>query len=126
LREIGNSGGYNFQPLVAHFGLGDATNVETLRIEWPSGTVQELHNVSARQILNITEPPRLLATMTNGAPQFFLKAWPGMRFDILSSTDLGNWFPAGTVVVANMNGIVQIVDTNAPALDQRFYRAVSH
>jgi hypothetical protein len=126
LREVGNSGGYNSQPLIAHFGLGDATNVDTLRIEWPSRTVQEFHNVSARQILTITEPPRLLATMTNGAPQFFLKAWPGMQFDIQSSTDLRNWLPAGTTLVTNMNGIAQIVDTNAPALDQRFYRAVSN
>ena len=126
MREINNGGGFDTVPLVAHFGLGDATNVETLRIEWPSGTVQELHNVSARQILNITEPPRLLATMTNGAPQFFLKAWPGMQFDIQSSTDLRNWLPAGTTLVTNMNGIAQIVDTNAPALDQRFYRAVSN
>ena len=34
---------HNDQQLYAHFGLGDATNVTTLRIEWPSGTVQELH-----------------------------------------------------------------------------------
>src|SRR5438552_18836701 len=37
LREINGGGVYNSMPLVAHFGLGDATNVELLRIEWPSG-----------------------------------------------------------------------------------------
>jgi len=30
------------QTLVAHFGLGDATKVDLLRIEWPIGVVQEL------------------------------------------------------------------------------------
>ena len=45
LREIGNGGGYNCQPLVAHIGLGDAANVDTLRIKWPSGVSQTLTNV---------------------------------------------------------------------------------
>jgi hypothetical protein len=36
-----------------HFGLGDATKVDTLRIEWPSGTVQELKDVPANQILTV-------------------------------------------------------------------------
>ena len=85
LREIGNGIGWNGQPLVAHFGLGDATNVDTLRIEWPSGSAQEIPNVAAKQILTITEPPPLIATMTNGVPQLSLKAWPGMKFAIQAS-----------------------------------------
>lgn len=43
------------QTLVAHFGLGDATKVDTLRIEWPIGIVQELADVAADQILTVTE-----------------------------------------------------------------------
>ncbi|MCP5519670.1 MAG: CRTAC1 family protein, partial [Verrucomicrobiales bacterium] len=42
-----------------HFGLGDATVAEVVRIEWPSGTVQELTHVAADQILTVVEPPRL-------------------------------------------------------------------
>ncbi len=41
--------------LLAHFGLGAATNAEVIRIEWPSGIVQELSNVSSKQFLTITE-----------------------------------------------------------------------
>lgn len=39
MREISGQGvlGYD-NGLLAHFGLGDATNVTTLRIEWPSGS----------------------------------------------------------------------------------------
>jgi hypothetical protein len=125
LREINTGGGWNSAPLVAHFGLGDATSADTLRIEWPSGTVQEFHNVAPKQILTITEPPRLLATATNGVPQFSLKGWPGMQFVIQSSRDLAAWAPIGAVTILNLNGIAQIVDTNPPASDRRFYRAVS-
>jgi enediyne biosynthesis protein E4 len=42
-----------------HFGLGDATTAEVVRIEWPSGEVTELYDVAADQILDVQEPPRL-------------------------------------------------------------------
>lgn len=38
-----------------HFGLGDATQVESLEIQWLSGTKQTLTNVAANQILKIHE-----------------------------------------------------------------------
>ena len=126
MREINGGGGYNSQPLLAHFGLGDATNVDTLRIEWPSGSVQELHDIAPKQILTITEPPRLMATMTNGVPQFSLKGARGFQYEIDSSSDLSSWSSNSMVTITSLNGIAQIVDPNSPALKQRFYRAVSH
>jgi enediyne biosynthesis protein E4 len=38
-----------------HFGLGNSTEVETLELQWLSGTKQVLKNVKANQILKITE-----------------------------------------------------------------------
>jgi len=55
-RDISGGDAYNGNELYAHFGLGDATNAMTLRIEWPSGMVQELHDVATMQILTLTEP----------------------------------------------------------------------
>ena len=43
------------QEFEAHFGLGDATKVDTLRIEWPSGIVQELKDVAVDQIVQVVE-----------------------------------------------------------------------
>jgi hypothetical protein len=57
LREIsGGDGQENQQSLNAEFGLADATTIDTLRIEWPSGIVRELHDVMPRQFLAIAEP----------------------------------------------------------------------
>jgi hypothetical protein len=125
LREITGGGGWNLQPLVAHFGLGDATNVDTVRIEWPSGTVQQLQNIAAKQILTCTEPPRLLATTTGGAPQFSLKGGRGFQYEIDSSTDLSTWSSNSIVTITNLNGMAAIIDPNSSASSQRFYRAVS-
>jgi hypothetical protein len=126
VRQItGGSGWLSHNELDAHFGLGDATNADTVRIEWPSGAVQEFHDVAPRQFLSITEPPRLLATQTNGAPQLSLKGGRFMQYDIQASGDLAAWSSIGTVTVTNLSGLAAITDTNAPGLDRQFYRAVS-
>src|SRR6267142_1810131 len=57
LREISGGGGLGSQnDLRAGFGLGSATNVDLVRIEWPSGIVQEFHDVAPRQFLTVIEP----------------------------------------------------------------------
>jgi hypothetical protein len=56
LRET-SAGSSQHQPsLNDEFGLADATLIDTVRVEWPSGVVQELHGVAPRQFLTITEP----------------------------------------------------------------------
>ena len=62
VREITQGGSRWYRPLVGHFRLGDATNVDELRIEWPSGVVQSLTNVAPRQILTVVEHQSLVST----------------------------------------------------------------
>jgi hypothetical protein len=56
LREIGKSGSFSQPELAAAFGLGDASVADWVRVEWPSGAVQELSNVTANAFLTLTEP----------------------------------------------------------------------
>jgi hypothetical protein len=57
MRDITTQSGYCSQnSLTAQFGLGDATQADSLFIEWPSGIHQYFTEVDALQILNITEP----------------------------------------------------------------------
>jgi hypothetical protein len=41
-----------------HFGLGTDTQADSIEIHWPSGIVQTLQNVSADQVLHVTEAAR--------------------------------------------------------------------
>lgn len=41
--------------LQSHFGLGEASTAEIVRVEWPSGNVQVLTGVGANQLLTIEE-----------------------------------------------------------------------
>jgi len=40
-----------------HFGLGQAGQIDTLRVTWPDGTSTTRHNVRANQILQIEQTP---------------------------------------------------------------------
>jgi hypothetical protein len=124
LRQITGGGGISgHNELQANFGLGDAAIVDTLRIEWPSGTVQEFRNVAPKQILTISEPPRLLASTAAGVPQFSIKGGRFMQYDIQASSDLAAWSTIGTVIITNLSGTAQIIDANTLASDRRFYWA---
>ncbi|BBO31619.1 CRTAC1 family protein [Lacipirellula parvula] len=51
-----NPGTFNQSDLPVHFGLGDASIIDTLRILWPDGTSQTLHDVSVNQYLTVGFP----------------------------------------------------------------------
>jgi hypothetical protein len=56
MREISAKTGFKSQSdLISHFGLGDASIVDTLIVKWPSGAVQTLTDVSVNQLLKVTE-----------------------------------------------------------------------
>jgi len=80
------------QSFVAHFGLGDARNVDVLRIEWPSGIAQELCNVAPRQVLIVKEPAKLEVM---GTGRFRIRSWQGMAFEVQCppTCSIGNRWP---------------------------------
>ena len=119
LREMTGGDGRSGQTLIAHFGLGDATIIDTLRIEWPSGIVQELHRVAPKQFLTVTEPARLQAL---GAGVLRIQSWKGMAFEVQTSTDLKQWSPLTTVT--NLTGTLEFRDLELANPLRRFYRTL--
>jgi len=131
MREISGQGIGMDNGLLAHFGLGDATNVTTLRIEWPSGIVQELSNVTANQFLTVVERQGYSPTNTrpyftgatkdaSGSQLSFTEPAAGARYILEASTNLVNWtkLMAKTSVGATTN----YTDTRATNYPSRFYR----
>lgn len=117
-REVSGGTGWCAQndPRV-HFGLGDATVAERIRIEWPSGIVQELRQIPARQILTVTEPARLEATSPG---RFRIHSWKGMAFDVQSAANLPHWSEMGAVT--NVDGTLEVTDSAPLSTTSRFYR----
>jgi len=99
LREIsGNSAMSGAQPLVAHFGLGNASRATTVRVEWPSGVVQELGSITADQTLTLVEPAswKVSARTTSEGLRLQVFGEPNVSASLLEGTDLRNWVVRAT------------------------------
>ena len=124
LRQI-SGGGLVFaqSEMTASFGLGDATNVDIVRVEWPSGIVQELTNVAAKQFLTIKEPSRLTADISPDGSEFYLTvtSWKGLLYSLESSTDLVNWNYVTTLT--NQTGTVAWTNQLSPSTPALFFRS---
>jgi len=56
LRQIASQASFRSQnDLIAHFGLGDASIIDSLKVEWPSGIVDVYSNIKANQIITAIE-----------------------------------------------------------------------
>lgn len=56
MRQVNSQSGFGSQnSLFQHFGIGTATNIDSIKIKWPSGYTQLLINVAPNQFLNVEE-----------------------------------------------------------------------
>lgn len=70
--EGGPSGDRGQNPLRLHFGLGDATIIDSLVVQWPLGTTDTWTNVMPNQLLTLTEgDTQAVNTETTNFPQTF-------------------------------------------------------
>jgi hypothetical protein len=127
MREIaGYAGWVGTVPLMAHFGLGDAVRVSKVRIEWPSGIVQELNYVAANQMLTITEPERiqLTCTHTEGGLQITCRGLPNTTYELQWSLNLKTWATQQSLSPTDAQGEVMLVLPESP--ENCFYRVRKH
>ncbi len=108
MREINTGVGYRSQnQLRAHFGLDVNTNVDSIIVRWPSGTVDVLTNVSPDQIITIAEgetvPVELISFNFSVSGNNVLLSWQtatetnNLGFAIERSGDNINYLEIGTV-----------------------------
>jgi hypothetical protein len=130
MREISDQGGGGVNNgLLAHFGLGDATNITSLRIEWPSGIVQEVLNVAANRSLTVVESqgyigaaPLLAGTTKDpsGLHLSITEPATGARYILEASTDMIIW--TKLLARTSAGGTHQFTDTASASNPKRFYR----
>lgn len=73
--EGGPSGDRAQSPLRLHFGLGDATTIDSLVVQWPRGTVDTWTNVDVNQMLTLKEgDTQVVSTEASDLPQTFALA----------------------------------------------------
>jgi hypothetical protein len=124
MREVsGGDGTMGQDSLHVTVGLGDATNADLVRIEWPSGTRQELRNVGANRFLAVKEPPVLSALGQNedGGFRLALMGGRGLPYTVEHSTNLLHWNWLASF--AATNNVMPVIDPEPTPGPTRFYRA---
>jgi hypothetical protein len=132
-RDITGGDHFNGHGTLAHFGLGDAATVDTLRIEWPSGIVQELKDVAVDQHLQVVESQGLILPEPLSIQTFELDATgvfhatvncsvDGAVCVLESSSDLERWTKVR--VGTSSGGTVELTDARAGDSPGKFYRVL--
>ena len=106
---------------VAHFGLGDATGVTTLRVEWPSGGIEEFATAAPRQLLTIVEPGLRGEFASDGLFHLKIRGNADRTYALQASTNLIEWTTLINVAGPGSGAPVDFVEAG-PVRVQRFYR----
>ncbi len=62
MREVRSGQGFShMNSLLAHFGIGTSTEIETIIIEWPSGTVDVIENPNINETIIVIEGSTILS-----------------------------------------------------------------
>jgi len=132
-REIASQDGYNSQSgLLALFGLGDATVVDTLTVRWPSGQVDEHLALPVRRNLIVTEgeaevvPVRLVSFTGQRSPDGIHLRWRvadasgTLRYHVFRGPETESGEPIGSVEATYENGDGDFLDAYPPAETARY------
>jgi hypothetical protein len=106
--------------------MGDATAVELLRIQWPSGIAQEFTGLATNQILTVVEPPiQSTASLAPGGI-FHVKtiSRKGTVLRIDSATNLNEW--VFLMTITNSTGVADFEGPSVSGIPSRFYRISLH
>jgi hypothetical protein len=104
LRELSAQSAYCSQnDMRAHFGLGNATTIDSIKIEWPSGIVQYSTAVNADQFIHIIENGSV-TSVTDHKHKSRLSIFPNPANGIIS-INMGKPFAAGDrIVITDASG----------------------
>ncbi len=67
VQEVLAQSGYNSQNLDLHFGLGNATDIDSIRVDWPAGGTSVFTSVTPNRFITITEKGGIASVGTHAA-----------------------------------------------------------
>lgn len=118
LREVSGQTGYCSQnSLVVHVGLADASFIDSLQVEWPSGIVQTFTNIAADRLYSLQENGLLgivgvTSPLANGLE---MKAFPqpsdgNLTVEVHAAADM----PATLVLIDIMGNVLHALPMHLP------------
>lgn len=119
LRELSAQSAYCSQnDRRAHFGLGDASVIDSIKIEWPSGIVQYSTAISADQFISIIES----GTVTSAAEHKHkakLKIYPNPSAGIVTITLNRSFDPGDKISITDAFGKI-VAEVSIPSATKEY------
>lgn len=105
LREISAQSAYCSQnDMRAHFGLGNATQVDSVKIEWPSGIKQHSTNLNTNQFLTIIESGSLTALPGRIGEEPGLRIFPNPGSGLVFVEKNGSFIAGEEINITDVSG----------------------
>lgn len=127
MRQItGSEGWLSGNSLDTVIGLGTATNIEVLRIEWPSGIIQELRNVTPNQAITLVERTILgMELKSDGSLTMKVEGPRQQQYRVESSADLMIWRSYGSLLNTGTEGMASVQYRPLHDSITQFFRVVA-
>ena len=97
-----------------HFGLGANTNIDSLKIYWPSGIVQLIKNIDVDKIYKIDEQAGIVSGINNIKGQKELVVYPNPTRNKLLIEALDEAYFNGAILIYDMRGSLVKSIENTP------------
>ena len=97
-----------------HFGLGANTNIDSIKIYWPSGITQVIKNVATDKIYQIDEQAGIVSGINNIKSQNQLVVYPNPTRNKLLIEALDEEYFNGTILIYDMRGSLVKTIENKP------------
>ncbi len=115
MREIVSETGYASQnDIRAHFGLGTATIIDSIKILWPSGSINSFTNLAVNKFVTITENGSLVGINDNSTIPTGYKLFQNFPNPFNPETKISFELPkSGNITLKVFNQLGQLVETLA-------------
>jgi hypothetical protein len=91
IRDIRSGDGFRYMSsLNAHFGIGEAEEIEKVVVKWPSGTIDTILNPNINEALHVVEGEHVLGNEEFTASSFTLYPNPAKEFLTISGLETGD------------------------------------
>lgn len=117
IRDIRSGEGFaHMNTLNAHFGIGTATEIDSVQIKWPSGITDVIHNPNINEATLVIEGSHQLSLLSlEDGKQ--IKLYPSPAADVLNIENLDKIKFKNIHIVSNLGATVQKLDAKQSSFD---------
>ena len=116
IRDVRSGDGFRYMnTLNAHFGIGTATEIDSIYIKWPSGNVDHITDPTINEELTVVEGSSPLSLLEVNGKKITL--FPNPASDVITIDNLSLLNPVSVTVLSNIGTEVMKQDKNNPKLN---------